>query len=166
MWSSLLDFHLQISWNQTILGHTFLSHFTLGHTFLPLSLSLSLNANLWTFSSLFLVICIVDLSPIFIPGDELKKIFLDTDDVVNLDIELAKFVVKSVAGGYSCHVCGKKCLDKSAARNHVESKHVTTRGHMCPLCHKHVKTKNGLNNHIYRNHKRSSLGMVSPKNLN
>ena len=105
--------------------------------------------------------------PLYITGeeDDIKnngKIFIDAD-VVNLDLELAKFIIKSVSGGYACQQCGKRCLDKSAARNHVEAKHVTTRGHLCPLCHKFVKTKNGLNNHMYRNHKRASMSPTKNK---
>lgn len=68
-------------------------------------------------------------------------------------VDLEKCIIKS-GGGYNCSECGKFCLDKTAAKNHVEALHFPSHGHTCNYCGIHVKTKNALNNHVYRHHKK------------
>ena len=72
--------------------------------------------------------------------------------LADLEMNLDRYVVR-LDCGYNCNLCGKHCLDRTAARNHVEALHFPTKGHNCRLCGKFMKTKNALNNHMYRYHK-------------
>lgn len=74
----------------------------------------------------------------------------------DLELNLENLISKT-GSGYSCNQCGKHCLDRTAARNHVEALHFPSKGHTCPMCGKFMKTKNALNNHVYRHHKNPGL---------
>lgn len=65
-----------------------------------------------------------------------------------------RYLVKSAVGSmYTCTLCGKVCADKSAGRNHLESKHIPSAGYNCEICSKFMHTKNALQIHMCRYHK-------------
>lgn len=67
---------------------------------------------------------------------------------------LEEYLVKSAVGSmYTCTICGKVCPDKSAGRNHLESKHIPSAGYNCEICSKFMHTKNALQIHMCRYHK-------------
>uniref|UniRef100_A0A0K2UZC2 Putative LOC100167818 [Acyrthosiphon pisum] n=2 Tax=Lepeophtheirus salmonis TaxID=72036 RepID=A0A0K2UZC2_LEPSM len=83
-----------------------------------------------------------------------------------LNREISQHYSKQKTGkGYQCKKCDYIATRKFTMIQHVEAKHIITKGFVCAVCDKVFKTRNSLFSHENRVHKRESVVFEGPQNI-
>uniref|UniRef100_A0A0K2UZH1 Protein abruptlike [Bombus terrestris] n=2 Tax=Lepeophtheirus salmonis TaxID=72036 RepID=A0A0K2UZH1_LEPSM len=89
----------------------------------------------------------------------------DYDEALNREI-IQHYSKQKTGKGYECKKCCYMAQRRRDMHNHVEAKHLVTRGYICSICEKKYNTKRSLYFHKYRKHKVESVGFEGPKVIN
>ena len=71
--------------------------------------------------------------------------------------EILSKMYKDAHGVWQCNICDWSSQRKSNLYNHVEAKHVNTKGYFCNQCHKFCSTLNALKLHESRYHRKLKM---------